>query len=83
MAGEVLTKTERDAIKSALDSWKTLGVEDPCLPLNTALEEDGLVNVFTLDANDKIEVHPMRKDKLQGLRTKINTIDELENFKAL
>ena len=83
MAGEVLTKTERDAIKSLLDSWKTLGVKDPCLPLNPALEEDGLVDVFALDANDKIEVRPMRKDKLQGLRTKINTIDELENFKAL
>ena len=82
MAGEVLTKTERDAIKSLLDSWKTLGVKDQCLPLNPALEEDRLVNIFALDANDNIEVRPMRKDKLQGLRTKINTIDELENFKA-
>ena len=82
MAGEVLTKTERDAIKSVLDSWKMLGVEDPCLPLNTASEEGRLVDFFTLDANDKVEVRPMRKDKLQGLRTKISTIDELENFKA-
>ena len=40
----------------------------------------GIENFLT---GSVIEVRPMRKDKLQGLRTKINTIDELESFKAL
>ena len=81
MAGEVLTKTERGAIKSVLDSWKMLGVKDPCLPLNTASEEDGLVDVFALDANDKVEVR--RNVPISKTVFSKDQPDELENFKAL